>query len=149
MTPDQIRSLTWTLCQIRDETHGCAPWDAPGTHKAVTEMFGSWGFSAALDHCLPHARDPKARTPYAMKGTPPRDTTPERHVRYPPKPEQECGLHIGEWADNCRTCHGPKVADDDGIAVTQPARVQAGHPYASEHVRAAREAARAAKEATT
>ena len=102
MTPDQIRWLTWGAIQHRPS--GAPRWDEPGTHKAITDHCGSWGFALATEHVLAHARDPKARTPFAIKGNPPH-TSPERMTARPPKPHEacrDCGRHV----DGC-LCDSP------------------------------------------
>lgn len=113
MTPDQITWLTWGAIETRKETHGCGTWDHPGTRQAITQHCGTWGLAAATEHVLAHARDPKARTPFAIKGNAPH-TTPERGIRYPAKAgsPDECRTHAGEWADNCRACRAPLAADE-------------------------------------
>lgn len=66
MTPEQIQWLTWGAIQHRPK--GAPKWDEPGTHKAITDHCGSWGLEIATEHVLAHARDEKARTPFAIKG---------------------------------------------------------------------------------
>lgn len=110
MTPEQIRWLTWGATQHRP--HGAPKWDEPGTHKAITDHCRSWDFAAATQHVLAHARDPKARTPFAIKGNPPH-TEPERSgTRWPAKAESECRVHPGEWAYTCRACASDLLAGD-------------------------------------
>lgn len=108
MTPDQIRWLTWGAIQHRPT--GAPKWDEPGTHKAITDHCGSWGFALATEHVLAHARDPKARTPFAIKGNPPH-TEPGRGARFPARAGvDECRTHPGEHADNCRSCAADRLA---------------------------------------
>lgn len=110
MTPDQIRWLTWGAIQHRP--HGAPKWDEPGTHKAIVDHCGSWGLEVATEHVLAHARDAKARTPFAIKGNKP-NHEPGSGVRYPAtKGEDECELHKGEWAGSCRACAADRLAKD-------------------------------------
>lgn len=87
MTPDQIRWLTWGAIQHRP--HGAPKWDEPGTNKAITDHCGSWGLDIATDHVLAHARDPKARTPFAIKGNKPH-TGPKAAPARPLRPDEAC-----------------------------------------------------------
>lgn len=34
------------------------------------------------------------------------------HVRRPPKRDEECPIHIGEWADNCRCCKADRLSGE-------------------------------------
>jgi hypothetical protein len=102
MTPDQINWLTWGAIQHRP--HGASKWDEPGTHKAISDHCGSWGIDIATQHVLAHARDPKARTPFAIKGPTPH-TEPTKGPRQPAKAGvDECRQHRGEYATACRAC---------------------------------------------
>ena len=87
MTPDQIRWLTWGAIQHRP--HGAPRWDEPGTLKAIADHCGTWGLDVATEHVLAHARDPKAKTPFAIKGNPPH-TEPVKSPPRPPKPDEAC-----------------------------------------------------------
>lgn len=110
MTPDQINWLTWGAVQHRPS--GAPKWDEPGTHKAITEHCGAWGIDVATQHVLAHARDAKARTPFAIKGNPPH-TEPSKAARQPAKPgADECRAHAGEWATSCRSCAADRLAND-------------------------------------
>lgn len=112
MTPDEVKWLTWGARRLRP--HGAPKWDEPGTRAAIEKHCGSWDLSIATEHVLAHARDPKARTPAAIRGTAPSSTTPERQPRFPAKAgaDDECRVHPGEWADSCRICRGPRVVDE-------------------------------------
>lgn len=110
MTPDQINWLTWGAVQHRPRH--ATKWDEPGTRKAITEHCGSWGLEIATEHVLAHARDPKAKTPFVIKGNPPH-TEPAKGVRQPAKAgDDECRLHRGEYADSCRACAADALAGD-------------------------------------
>lgn len=109
MTPDQIRWLTWGAIQHRPS--GAPKWDEPGTHKAITDHCGSWGLEIATEHVLAHARDEKARTPFAIKGNRPHNE-PSAGPRFPAGKGQECRYHRGEYDGACRSCAADKLAGD-------------------------------------
>lgn len=120
MNVQEIRWLTWGAIAHRP-AHS-PRWDEPGTLKAITEVCGTWTLEVATTHVLAHARDAKAKTPYAITGNPPANEA-QRPPRYPPKAADECRNHPGEWADQCRICHGPQVADEQpGDRDTRPGR---------------------------
>ena len=122
MTPDQIRWLTWGAIQHRP--HGAPKWDEPGTAKAITDHCRAWDLAVATEHVLAHARDPKARTPFAIKGNAPH-TEPERAPRFPARAgdPDECTQHRGEWASTCRACAADRLArpDDEPTGPPMPA----------------------------
>lgn len=110
MTPDQIRWLTWGAIQHRPS--GAPRWDEPGTQKAIADHCGTWGLEIATDHVLAHARDPKARTPFAIKGPTPH-TEPSKQPARPPKPAECCRL--------CgRALHGPDAVCDEPTTRPMP-----------------------------
>ena len=109
MTPDQIRWLTWGAIQHRP--HGATKWDEPGTAKAIADHCRSWDLAVATEHVLAHARDPKARTPFAIKGPAPHTEAP-KGTRYPAKAGTDCRLHPGEWAETCRACAADRLAGE-------------------------------------
>ena len=109
MTPDQIRWLTWGAIQHRP--NGAPRWDEPGTSKAIGDHCRSWDFAMATEHVLAHARDAKARTPFAIKGNAPH-TEPGRGPRFPAGDGDECRFHVGEWAATCRACAADRLAGD-------------------------------------
>jgi hypothetical protein len=120
MTPDEIRWLTWGAIQHRPR--GARRWDEPGTAKAIADHCGSWALSIATEHVLAHARDPKAETPFVIKGNAPH-TEPTRAVRQPAKPGgEECPMHPGEYAAACRSCAADRLAGDES---TRPQRQKA------------------------
>jgi hypothetical protein len=99
MTPDELKWLTWGAIQHRP--HGAPRWDAAGTAKAIADHCGNWGLDVATAHVLAHARDPKAKTPFAIKGNAP-STPLERGTWRPPTSEEACRDHPGEHATHCR-----------------------------------------------
>lgn len=117
MTPEQIRWLTWGAVQHRP--HGSPKWDDAGTAKAITDHCGTWGLEVATDHVLAHARDPKARTPFVIKGNKPHNE-PSGGPRFPAGKGDECRYHKGEYADACRACAADKLAGDTPIAPAAP-----------------------------
>lgn len=56
--------------------------------------------------------------------------TPDRVVRRPPRREDECCAHPGEWADACRPCATEERAVDAGARV-EPGRADIGHVRAA------------------
>lgn len=123
LTTDQLANITWVLCETRRTTYGCAPWDSAGTRKAVSDIMGSWAYATALDHGLAHARDPKARTPFAMKGTAPTLAPLDRH----PHPlragdPDECRTHKGQHVSHCSGCSADDLGPrDDDLGPPLPA----------------------------
>lgn len=119
MTPEEIRWLTWGA--IHHRPHGAPRWDEPGTAKAITDHCGSWQLDVATQHVLAHARDPKAKTPFAIKGNAPH-TEPQRTPRHPPRAgaDQECRAHLGEYVDSCRGCASDQLALVDDPAPDPP-----------------------------
>lgn len=113
LTPDQHQALTWLACETRRTTHGCGDWDKPGTHKAIGDICGTWTFATALDHVIAHARDPKARTPFAMRGTKPNlePTSSHKHPMRAGDPD-ECRLHRGQHRDHCSGCAADRLTHD-------------------------------------
>ena len=63
----------------------------------------------------------------------------QQRVRYPPKREQECRKHPGEYADSCRVCNRPKVVDEPELA--DPERSERSRRVA-DHMTALRQAHR-------
>ena len=128
MTPDQIRWLTWGAIQHRP--HGAPRWDEPGTAKAITDHCATWGLDIATEHVLAHARDPKARTPFAIKGTAPHNE-PSKQPARPLRPDEACR--------NCGGALHEPNADCDARVPLKTADVSA--PVA--HLRALRDEATA------
>ena len=81
MTPEQISWLTWGA--VRQRPHGAPKWDEPGTRVLIEKHCGTWAFEVATEHVLAHARDPKARTPAAIRGAAPSSTTTGMPMRSP------------------------------------------------------------------
>lgn len=111
MTPEQINWLTWGAVQHRP--HGAPKWDEPGTHKAIADHCGTWGIDVATQHVLAHARDPKARTPFAIKGNAPH-TEPAKSAPRPLKPDEacrNCGGVRHQPNPECDARPAPKTAD--------------------------------------
>lgn len=134
MNEQEIRWLTWGATQMRP--HGAPKWDEPGTLKAISDHCGTWDLGTATEHVLAHARDPKARTPLAIRGTAPLSTAPERLPYSPPKSENACVVHPGEWVGSCRICRGPRVVDEE--PGDRPARPRPATTDQSTHVAEAR-----------
>lgn len=108
---DEQRWLVWGA--IAHRPTGAPRWDEPGTAKAIADVCGTWTLAVATEHVLAHARDPKAKTPFAIKGPMPH-TQPQREHRHPAvagSPD-ECRHHPGEHADHCRSCAGDRLAGE-------------------------------------
>lgn len=129
LTDEQKRALTWLAVETRKTTHGCGTWDQPGTHKAITDVCGSWSFGTALDHVVAHARDPKARTPYAMRGSKP-NLEPATTARYPMRAgdPDECRTHRGQHVDHCSGCAADQKTDATNATDERPGCV-CGHGW--------------------
>lgn len=125
MTPAQIEWLTWGAVQHRP--HGAPRWDEPGTFAAIREHCGSWDLAIATEHVLAHARDPKARTPFAIKGNPPHNT-PQRTQQRPARAGEDCLSHPGEWADHCRACAADALVGDESLPPRHVVREQSTPP---------------------
>lgn len=134
MTPNEIKWLTWGARHHRPA--GAPQWDEQGTLKAITDCCGTWDLATATEHVLAHARDPQAKTPFAIRGAAPSSTTPERAAYYPPKPAESCRVHPGEWVGSCRICRGPKTVDEE--PGDRPTRRQEASRRAGEHIAALR-----------
>lgn len=128
MNDQEIRWLAWGATVLRP--HGAPKWDEPGTLKAIRDVCGTWDLNTAIEHVLAHARDPKARTPMAIRGTAPLSTAPERAAYQPPKATDACLVHPGEWTGSCRICRGPRVVDEDPTDRPNRPRPAASNPSA-------------------
>ncbi len=126
MNDEQIRWLTWGAIQLRPP--GSPKWDEPGVIKAIRERCGSWELATAIEHVVAHARDPKAKTPFAMKGPAPHiEATKPTHS--PPKPQDAGPVHGGHL-NSCGGCASDRLAGTP----TKPPRHDALDP--SEYINA-------------
>ncbi len=128
MNDEQIRWLTWGAIQLRPP--GAPKWDEPGVIKAIRERCGSWELATAIEHVTAHARDPKAKTPFAMKGPAPHvEATKPTHS--PPKPDDACPLH-GGWLNSCGGCAADRLAGDAKPERVYPVPPGQGKAYADQ-----------------
>ena len=116
-----LRGRAYFAKRLRAETHGAATWDDAGLWSVLKRMEGH-NLALTIERVTRHAADPEARTPAAIE-RPFVPDAPKAAPRYPPKAADECRNHPGEWADQCRICHGPQVADEQpGDRDTRPGR---------------------------
>lgn len=118
------QALTWIARRLREDTHGCGPWDAAGTYAVIAEHVGQ-NLAETVHRVIGHALDPEARTPGAIRRpfVPKRDDGPTGRVK-PAKAGEDCRRHPGEYVGSCRAClvdvlsteHDPVLADDDRSA---------------------------------
>lgn len=112
MTPDEQNWLTWGA--IRHRPHGSTRWQEAGTRAAIAKHCGTWGLAEATVHVLAHARDPKANTPNVIASRFAPDNEPEIGGHpHPPRREQECRKHPGNWANPCSGCAADMAPDPD------------------------------------
>jgi hypothetical protein len=117
------QALTWLARRLREDTHGCGPWDSAGTYAVITELVGQ-NLAETVHRVVGHALDPEARTPGAIRRPfiPKRIEEPGR--RQPAKAGEDCKRHPGEYVGSCRPCnvehlsteHDVVLADDDRTA---------------------------------
>lgn len=78
---------------------GAPRWDEPGIVKAIRDKCADWKLDMAIQHVMAHARDPKAKTPFAIRGPAPH-LEPEKPTNRPPKADEACRT-CGGWRNNC------------------------------------------------
>ena len=106
ITDQDRKGLVYFVRRLREETHGCGPWDEPGIVAAIDEM-RRWNLEVALEQVLRRATDPEARTPKAMLHRMTSAALPSEKPKYagPLKAHEECPLHIGQPLQPfCATC---------------------------------------------
>lgn len=118
------QALTWIARRLRDDTHGCAPWDPAGTYAVIAELIGQ-NLAETVHRVIGHALDPEARTPGSIRRpfVPKRAEEPTGRVK-PAKAGEDCRRHPGEYVGACRACnvehlnseHDVVLADDDRTA---------------------------------
>lgn len=133
-TDQDVRALEHLARRLREDTYGCKPWDAEGTHVVFARELLGKNLAYAIELVLHHACDPNAKTPAAItrKFTPdlPAPPTPG-----PPKATESCPRHPGSPAANCGGCNADRLAGDASPA---PSR---GRPRINPDVIAAARAA--------
>lgn len=96
VTEQDLGALAYLARRLREETHGCAPWDEPGIKPAVNEM-RNWNLATAVEQVLRRGTDPEARTPKAMLHPSSSARLPsEKPNAGPPPVRQECPKHVGQ-----------------------------------------------------
>ena len=120
-TSDQdARALTYLAKRLRDETHGANHWDEAGIWAHVSKLIGR-NLAVTIEQVTRHAADPTAKTPGAI-GRPFLPEPVARRTDLPPRRDDECRTHPGEWADTCRACASEtKGGEAYGHDDTQPA----------------------------
>jgi hypothetical protein len=136
-----IRALTYLARRLRDETHGAGKWDEAGTYAVFTDVFAGQNLATTMERVLGHATDIEAKTPGAVRRpfTPP---PPKLQRAYAPKAADECHVHPGNYATNCRGCAADQLAQEDDPPKprrdTHDVDVKAAADHARELMRAAK-----------
>lgn len=118
------QALTWIARRLREDTHGCGPWDPAGTYAVISELVGQ-SLAETVHRVIGHALDPEARTPGSIRRPfiPKRDEPTGGRVK-PAKAGEDCKRHPGEYVGACRAClvdvlsteHDVVLDDDDRSA---------------------------------
>lgn len=136
-TEQDLRALAYLAQRLRAETHGAGKWDEAGLWPVLKRLEGH-NLALTIERVTRHAADPQARTPAAIE----RPFVPEAPTssghRYPAKPDDECRIHVGEWAETCRMCAADRLAGDE----TPPRRQPPAATDAATHVARLRALAR-------
>lgn len=111
VTEQDARALAHLAMRIRRETPGANTWDEHGTNAVMGKLVGR-DLATTAERVVIHAADPEAKTPGAVM-RPFKPKREESTTRVPPRREQECRRHPGEWSDACRICSAPKPRDAD------------------------------------
>lgn len=127
-----LQGLTYFARRLREDTHGCAPWDDSGTYAVFKTELAGTNLLIALERVIGHATDPEARTPGAIK----RPFTPEPVKTEPPKPRYDprttchlCGKGMHDGSDHtflsveANRARIPAPAPDDLRGAITPTRV--------------------------
>lgn len=137
-----VQALTWVATRLREDTHGCARWDAQGTYSVISELIGQ-NLAETLHRVIGHALDPEARTPGAIKRPFVPKPADEPGRRQPAKAGEDCKRHPGEYVGSCRACAvqhleaptDPVLDDQDrsaGQALLAEIRARRGAPQAAD-----------------
>jgi hypothetical protein len=108
MTKDQAQAIAALVHALRPE------WDEPGIFAALSRCHTIDGYDAAMA-ALRAAANRDAATPGViprMDGEHWRERIAPRAALYPPRRDQACKRHPGEWPDTCRGCAGDRLAGD-------------------------------------
>ena len=101
-TERDAQALAYLAERLREETHGAGPWDEAGIWAVIKPLVGR-NLAITIEQVTRHAADPEAKTPGAIT----RPFLPERQgpqPQRPPRRDQECPHHAGQWAGNCGGC---------------------------------------------
>lgn len=93
-------------------------WDLPGCLSAVAKVAALHPINVAMA-AIRLCATPEAKTPMALAnrdGQHWRERLATGTVRYPPRADQACPKHPGEWPDHCRGCAGDMLAGDESDA---------------------------------
>lgn len=110
LTDQDARALTFIACRIRKEVHGAREWDDAGTYAEISKLLGH-NLPIVVERVTRHAGDVEAKTPGAIR-RPFIPAAPDNGNRQPAKAGDDCRIHPGEWADNCRACASDRLAGD-------------------------------------
>lgn len=113
-TDQQLRAITFLVCQVRQVTYGANAWDEDGTMAALRKL-AAWPLAALVEHAVGHAADPKAKTPGVFQSafTPKtQQASPVDPHRRPPTRSEECPVHAGQYAVKCGGCAADAAAGD-------------------------------------
>lgn len=131
-TDQDARALTYLAKRLREETYGANTWDEAGIYAVIKQLIGR-NLPTTVEQIARHASDAEAKTPGAIN-RPFLPEPPKAGPNYPPKREQECAHHPGQWATSCHGCQADKLAGETRPA--QPADPR--RPDGSEHLKQAR-----------
>jgi hypothetical protein len=67
-TDQDLRALTHLVRRLREETPGCAHWEAAGTYACLKAQLAEQSLPNAVERALGRATDPEAKTPFALAG---------------------------------------------------------------------------------
>lgn len=125
LSKGDAQALTWIARRLREDTHGCGPWDPAGTYAVIVDELLGHNLAESVHRVIGHALDPEARTPGSIKRpfVPKRDEPTTGRVK-PAKAGEDCKRHPGEYVGACRACnvehlnaeHDVVLADDDRTA---------------------------------
>jgi hypothetical protein len=108
MTREQGNAIAVLMASLRPE------WDYPGCFAAVAKVQTMDPANVALA-AIRLATTEEVRTPGALSnlnGPHWREKVSASQVRYPPRKDEACPRHPGEWPDSCRSCAADKLAGD-------------------------------------
>lgn len=118
MTYKQGQALTAFLHELRGD------WDKPGIEHALSVARGKGTAPDVAVAAIRAAAQAGNRTPavIGMDGPHWREPATEKPkpTNRPPKRDEDCPRHAGQWADSCHGCAADRIAGDE----TQPAELR-------------------------